>query len=158
MENENISNPIYEDGFDISTAELIIRTNKWVNLVTEKRIETMVELLPQKIISEKKTIADKTTDLGTTLFHATLSNFKNVTSFSNPMNYLRAAGSVIQGVNVKKKVERVEILEHASFYLGILELRGQGDSFAKTKFEELKSLYGANIEKFEIAKSKKFWQ
>ena len=54
MENENISNPIYEDGFDISTAELIIRTNKWVNLVTEKRIETMVELLPQKIISEKK--------------------------------------------------------------------------------------------------------
>jgi hypothetical protein len=132
------------DGFLISNEELLLRTAKWVNSVSEKSIKVEIEPFPRKKVDTKS--YHKYTDEG----KAILSKI-NSSTIGNVAGMIPGVGSIIKvgltlgGVNKVQKIEHKEIVEIADKYLLILELRALNNEFMQMKFKDLSDKYKAQL-------------
>ena len=146
---------IFEDGFNISNPELIIRAQKWINLIPEKSYQGKIEKFPEQ--KKNPSVKEKSIDIGKNVLGALGSNFKNTTSFINPMNYVRLVGNIATNGDEIRKINNTEIIELSTGYLTILEMRSLNDEFMKKKFDEFVTLRKDNIQKYSEQKSKKWF-
>lgn len=136
------------DGFLISNEELLLRTTKWVNRVSEKSIKIEIESFPRLKADTKS--YHKYTDEGATILNKiNSSKIVNIAGMVPGVGSIIKAGLTIGGVNGVQKIEHKEIVELADKYLLILELRSLTSEFMLTKFKELKDNYKSQLNLFE---------
>jgi hypothetical protein len=136
------------DGFLISNEELLLRTTKWVNRVSEKSIKVEIEPFPRLKADTKS--YHKYTDEGAAILNKiNSSKIVNIAGMVPGVGSIIKAGLTIGGVNEIQKIEHKEIVELADKYLLILELRSFSSEFMQTKFKDLKDNYKAQLNLFE---------
>jgi hypothetical protein len=136
------------DGFLISNEELLLRTTKWVNRVSEKSIKVEIEPFPRLKADTKS--YHKYTDEGTAILNKiNSSKIVNIAGMMPGVGSIIKAGLTISGVNKVQKLEHKEIVELADKYLLILELRSFSSEFMQTKFKDLKDKYKSQLNLIE---------
>jgi len=141
------------DGFLISNEELLLRTTKWVNRVSEKSIKVEIEPFPRLKADTKS--YHKYTDEGTAILNKINSTtIGNVTGMIPGVGGIIKAGLSLGGVNKVQKIEQKEIVEIADKYLLILELRALNNEFMQMKFKDLTDKYKAQLNLFESENKK----
>lgn len=113
--------------YDITDEELLIRSNKWVNLCNEKLYKGVVEKFPE--ISKKQNI-EKYLKLGTDIFSGI--------AFFNPTGKALQITKYLLNGNKSIVLKNTEIQSIAEAYLLLLEKRGVDNSFLSDKHAELK--------------------
>jgi hypothetical protein len=132
------------DGFLISNEELLLRTTKWVNRVSEKSIKVEIEPFPRLKADTKS--YHKYTDEGTAILNKINSTtIGNVTGMIPGVGGIIKAGLSLGGVNKVQKIEQKEIVEIADKYLLILELRALNNEFMQMKFKDLSVKYKSQL-------------
>jgi len=141
------------DGFLISNEELLLRTTKWVNRISEKNIKVEIEPFPR--LKEDNKSYHKYLDEGSAIL-----NKINTSKIVNIVGMIPGAGTILKvgltlgGVNKVQKLEQKEIIEIVDKYLLILELRSTKSEFMQIKFKDLNDKYKSQLNLIEI-KSKK---
>ena len=136
------------DGFLISNEELLLRTTKWVNRISEKSIKVEIEPFPRLKADTKS--YHKYTDEGAAILNKiNSSKIVNFVGMVPGVGSIIKAGLTIGGVNEVQKMEHKEIVELAEKYLLILELRSLTSEFMLTKFKDLKDNYKSQLNLFE---------
>jgi hypothetical protein len=132
------------DGFLISNEELILRTTKWVNRISEKSIKIEIESFPR--LKEDTKVYHKYTDQAYDILNKiNSSKIVNIAGMMPGVGTLLKAGLTLGGVNKAQKIENKEIREIADKYLLILELRSLNNEFILKKFNDLKDNYKSQI-------------
>lgn len=132
------------DGFLISNEELILRTTKWVNRISEKSIKVEIESFPR--LKEDTKAYHKYTDKASAILNKiNSSKIVNIAGMMPGVGTLLKAGLTLGGVNKVQKIENKEIREIADKYLLILELRSLNNEFIHKKFNDLKDNYKSQI-------------
>jgi hypothetical protein len=151
---KSIPEPTEEsDGFLISNEELLLRTTKWVNRISEKTIKVEIEPFPRLKVDTKA--YHKYTDEGTAIL-----NKINSTTIGNVAGMIPGVGGIIKagltlgGVNKVQKIEQKEIVEIADKYLLILELRALNNEFMQMKFKDLSDKYKSQLNLIESENKK----
>ena len=135
------------DAYDITDDELIIRSNKWVNLCSEKIYKGEFEKFPK--IRQNESGSEKYLKMGSNLLNSVL-------QFSPEVQ----AASLLINERFKKKTElkNDQIKELAEAYLLILEKRGLNDEYLSIKHFELKEKFEQKLEEYMTKQQKKgFW-
>lgn len=141
------------DGFLISNEELLLRTTKWVNRISEKSIKVEIEPFPR--LKEDNKSYHKYLDEGSAIL-----NKINTSKIVNIVGMIPGAGTILKvgltlgGVKKVQKLEQKEIIEIVDKYLLILELRATKSEFMQIKFKDLNDKYKSQLNLIEI-KSKK---
>lgn len=136
------------DGFLISNEELLFRTTKWVNRVSEKSINVDIEPFPRLKVDTKA--YHKYTDEGTAILNKiNSSKIGNIAGMVPGVGSIIKAGLSLGGVNSIQKIEHKEIVELADKYLLILELRSLTSEFMLMKFKDLKDMYNSQLNLIE---------
>ena len=136
------------DGFLISNEELLLRTTKWVNRVSEKSIKVEIEPFPRLKVDTKA--YHKYTDEGTAILNKiNSSKIGNIAGMVPGVGSIIKAGLSLGGVNNIQKIEHKEIVELADKYLLILELRSLNSEFMLMKFKDLKDTYNLQLNLIE---------
>ncbi len=114
---KSIPEPTVEsDGFLISNEELLLRTTKWVNRISEKTINVETEPFPR--LKENTKVYHKYTDAGTAILNKINSTtIGNVAGMMTGVGCIIKAGLSLGGVNKVQKIEQKEIVEIADKYL-----------------------------------------
>jgi hypothetical protein len=143
--NKSITETSLEsDGFLISNEELLLRTTKWVNRISEKSIKVEIESFPR--LQENTKAYHKYTDEASNILNKiNSSKIVNIAGMMPGVGTLLKAGLTLGGVNKVQKIENKEIIEIADKYLLILELRSLNDKFILKKFNDLKDNYKSQI-------------
>ncbi len=143
--NKSITETSLEsDGFLISNEELLLRTTKWVNRISEKSIKVEIESFP-RLIEDTKAYHKYTDEASAILNKLNSSKIVNIAGMMPGVGSLIKAGLTLGGVNKVQKIENKEIIEIADKYLLILELRSLNDKFILKKFNDLKDNYKSQI-------------
>lgn len=109
------------DGFLISNEELLLRTTKWVNRISEKSIKVEIEPFPR--LKEDTKAYHKYTDEATAILNKINSTkIVNIAGMMPGVGTILKAGLTLGGVNKVQKIENKEIIEIADKYLLILEI------------------------------------
>lgn len=132
------------DGFLISNEELILRTTKWVNRISEKSIKVEIESFP-RLKEDTKAYHKYTDEASAILNKINSSKIVNIAGMMPGVGTLLKAGLTLGGVNKVQKIENKEIREIADKYLLILELRSLNNEFILKKFNDLKDNYKSQI-------------
>jgi len=136
------------DGFLISNEELLLRTTKWVNRVSEKSIKVEIEPFPRLKVDTKA--YHKYTDEGKAILNKiNSSKIGNIAGMVPGVGSIIKAGLSLGGVNNIQKIEHKEIVELADKYLLILELRSLTSEFMLMKFKDLKDTYNSQLNLIE---------
>ena len=136
------------DGFLISNEELILRTTKWVNRISEKSIKVEIESFP-RLKEDTKAYHKYTDEASAILNKINSSKIVNIAGMMPGVGTLLKAGLTLGGVNKVQKIENKEIREIADKYLLILELRSLNNEFILKKFNDLKDNYKSQITSFQ---------
>lgn len=136
------------DGFLISNEELILRTTKWVNRISEKSIKVEIESFP-RLKDDTKAYHKYTDKASAILNKINSSKIVNIAGMMPGVGTLLKAGLTLGGVNKVQKIENKEIREIADKYLLILELRSLNNEFILKKFNDLKDNYKSQITSFQ---------
>lgn len=136
------------DGFLISNEELLLRTTKWVNRVSEKSIKVEIEPFP-RLKADNKSYHKYTDEGAAILKKLNSSKIVNIAGMVPGVGSIIKAGLTIGGANEVQKIEHKEIVELADKYLLILELRSFSSEFMQTKFKDLKDNYKSKLNLFE---------
>lgn len=136
------------DGFLISNEELLLRTTKWVNSVSEKSIKVEIEPFP-RLKADTKSYHKYTDEGAAILKKLNSSKIVNIAGMVPGVGSIIKVGLTIGGANEVQKIEHKEIVELADKYLLILELRSFSSEFMQTKFKDLKDNYKAQLNLFE---------
>lgn len=132
------------DGFQISNEELLLRTTKWVNRISEKSIKVEIEPFPR--LKEDTKAYHKYTDEATAILNKINSTkIVNIAGMMPGVGTILKAGLTLGGVNKVQKIENKEIIEIADKYLLILELRSLNNEFILKKLNDLKDIYKSQI-------------
>lgn len=132
------------DGFLISNEELLLRTTKWVNRISEKSIKVEIEPFPR--LKEDTKAYHKYTDEATAILNKINSTkIVNIAGMMPGVGTILKAGLTLGGVNKVQKIENKEIIEIADKYLLILELRSLNNEFILKKLNDLKDIYKSQI-------------
>lgn len=145
------------DSFDISDQELIIRVNKWVNLVTEDSYNGKIERFPDMKQRQDKSVLDNGKEIGLDILKAVSANFKSTLSLSNPLNYVRMVNQITNGES-PKKVNHQEIVDLANGYLLILEYRSSSNTILESKFLEYSNTLKAKLNLYNEKQAKKWFK
>jgi hypothetical protein len=141
------------DGFLISNEELILRTTKWVNRISEKSIKVEIESFPR--LKEDTKVYHKYTDQAYDILNKiNSSKIVNIAGMMPGVGTLLKAGLTLGGVNKIQKVENKEIREIANKYLLILELRALKSEFIRMKFKDLNDKYKSQLNLIESENKK----
>lgn len=132
------------DGFVISNEELLLRTIKWINRVSEKSIKVEIEPFPR--LKEDTKSYHKYTDEGRAILNKiNSSKIGNITGLVPGFGSIIKVGLNLSGVNTIQKLEHKEIVEIVDKYLLIIELRAVNNEFMLNKFIELKDIYKSKL-------------
>jgi len=141
------------DGFLISNEELLLRTTKWVNRVSEKNIKVEIERFPR--IKEDAKMYQKYLDGGADIFKKINSSIVgDVAGMVPGVGNVIKSGLNLVGVNNLQKIDHKEIVELADQYLLILELRSKSNELLESKYNDLKDKYKEQLCLFEISNKK----
>jgi hypothetical protein len=141
------------DGFLISNEELLLRTTKWVNRVSEKNIKVEMERFPR--IKEDSKMYQKYLDESADIFKKINSGIVgNVAGMVPGVSNLIKSGLTLVGVNNLQKIDQKEIRAIADRYLLILELRSKKNQVLELKFKNLKETYKEQIHLHETNNKK----
>jgi hypothetical protein len=132
------------DGFLISNEELLLRTTKWVNRISEKSIKIEIESFP-RLKQDTKAYHKYTDEASAILNKINSSKIVNIVGMMPGVGNILKAGLTLGGVNKVQKIENKEIIEIADKYLLILELRSLNNEFILKKLNELKDNYKVQI-------------
>lgn len=132
------------DGFLISNEELLLRTTKWVNRISEKSIKIEIEPFP-RLKQDTKAYHKYTDEASAILNKINSSKIVNIVGMMPGVGNILKAGLTLGGVNKVQKIENKEIIEIADKYLLILELRSLNNEFILKKLNELKDNYKVQI-------------
>ncbi len=132
------------DGFLISNEELLLRTTKWVNRISEKSIKIEIEPFP-RLKQDTKAYHKYTDEASAILNIINSSKIVNIVGMMPGVGNILKAGLTLGGVNKVQKIENKEIIEIADKYLLILELRSLNNEFILKKLNELKDNYKVQI-------------
>lgn len=136
------------DGFLISNEELLLRTTKWVNRISEKSIKVEIEPFPR--LKEDTKAYHKYTDEATAILNKiNSSKIVNIAGIMPGVGTILKVGLTLGGVNKVQKIENKEIIEIADKYLLILELRSLNNEFIRKKLNDLKDNYRSQISLFQ---------
>jgi len=143
------------DGFMISNEELLIRTTKWVNRISEKKIKVEVERFPR--INEDTQGFQKYLDSGADIIGKLKGNDVAKIAGMIPGFGMAIKGAInILGSGGIQKLENKEIREIADKYLMILELRSKTDENLSLKYNSLIDSYKHQTSLFEQNNKKGF--
>jgi hypothetical protein len=141
------------DGFLISNEELLLRTTKWVNRVSEKNIKVKIERFPR--IKEDAKMYQKYLDEGADIFKKINSSIVgDVAGMVPGVGNVIKSGLNLVGVNNLQKIDHKEIRAIADRYLLILELRSKKNQVLELKFKDLKDIYKEQINLHETNNKK----
>jgi hypothetical protein len=149
MLNKSIEETSLEsDGFLISNEELLIRTTKWVNLISEKSIKVEIESFP-RLKEDTKAYHKYTDEASAILNKINSSKIVNIAGIMPGVGTILKAGLSLGNINKVQKIENKEIIEIANKYLLILELRALKSEFILKKFKDLNDKYKSQLNLIE---------
>jgi len=141
------------DGFLISNEELLLRTTKWVNRISEKSLKVEIERFPR--IREDARMYQKYLDEGADILKKiNLGMVGKVAGMVPGVGNVIKSGLNLVGVNNLQKIDHKEIRDIADSYLLILELRSKNNELLKLKFVDLKDKYKEQLHLFENCNKK----
>ena len=143
-----------QDGFMISNEDLLLRTTKWVNRISEKKVKVEVERFPRidKDTKDYHKYLDASSDV--------VGKLGDVAGMIPGLGLV--AGGVVKGViNIAgvggpQKLDNKQIREIADKYLMILELRSKMDEHLLSKYNSLQESYKQQFTIFNESNKKGF--
>lgn len=144
------------DGFLISDEELILRTTKWVNRISEKSLKIEVERFPK--IEGDSNKYQNYLDQGSDVLKKLNSSgmITSVAGLVPGVGSVVKAGLKLSGAQGPENLNNNQIREIADNYLLILELRAKNNETIANKYGSLLEKYKEQVSLFEKNNKKGF--